>query len=290
MKYTDGDCMLNWKSIQKVDAHVHLLPDEVHKANPEADGELTYAIQDEHVTIMDTFNIEKSIIMPFNDPFLMSQQFSLEAVHKNIVALCEKYPGRYYAFADIDPRLSPQENAHQIKKLFPSQWFKGIKIHPNNTGIHIDDTYNDPIFALASELNIPIAIHSYPKSYVDIKKDDYCSPTRIAHILNRHKNVKAIICHLSGFQWEDCIGMDAYFDISAILPDYVKAWGIEKTKKIIRQFDIHRLLFATDFPCSRTLHAPDIYLSYFNILDDMNFSKDEILKIAYQNIHTILTL
>lgn len=279
-----------WKNIRKIDAHIHLVPDEVHQANPDSDDAFSYAVQDEHVRMMDEYNIEKSIIMTFNDPFLMSMDFSLDAVCRNLIEMCEKHPGKYYAFADIDSRLKAKENCEKLKEIMSNKCFKGIKIHPNNTGINIDDEYNDPVFELAESLDLPIAIHSYPASKKKYDNTDYCSPKRINNILKRHQNVKAIICHLGGFQWEDAIGLNAYFDISAILPDFEQEYGIVKTQDIVRQFGINRLLFATDFPCSRSLKPENIYDRYFEILDELGFSSDEIEKIAYQNIRYVIDI
>ncbi|MBR4461695.1 MAG: amidohydrolase family protein [Erysipelotrichaceae bacterium] len=282
--------MTHWKDIKKIDAHIHLLPEEVHQANPDSDDEFSYAVQGRHIDLMDRYNIEKSILMTFNDPYLMSIDFTLDAVHKNIIGMCEKYPGRYYAFADLDPGISPEENCSKLNELFPNEWFKGIKIHPNNTGINIDDEYNDPIFDLAEELGVPIAIHSYPSS--DKKHDpaDFCSPKRISNIMNRHRNVKVVICHMGGFQWEDCLDMDAYFDLSCILPDYVKEYGTEQTRKLLHRFDMDRIFFATDWPCSRSLDPGEIYERYFDLLDDLRLSECEINKIAIQNIKDFLGL
>lgn len=52
-------------------------------------------------------------------------------------------------------------------------------------------------------------------------------------------------------------------DISAILPDYVREYGIQKTNEILRQFGPARLIFATDYPDSRILQ-PDVNFSCLN--------------------------
>ncbi len=37
-------------------------------------------------------NIERAVIMPFNDPFLMSMAFSVDAVHRNLFEIPEILP------------------------------------------------------------------------------------------------------------------------------------------------------------------------------------------------------
>ena len=33
----------NWRTLKKIDAHIHILPDTVHTANPDADDVWMYA-------------------------------------------------------------------------------------------------------------------------------------------------------------------------------------------------------------------------------------------------------
>ena len=150
--------------------------------------------------------------MTFNDPFLMSMDFSAKAVHHNPKSICEKYPGRFAAFADIDPRNSPTKSVLELERTMKCSHFKGIKIHAANTQIAIDDPYYDDILTFAERNGIPVAFHSYPNRL----KKNVCAPNRIAGVLERHPDLIAIISHLGGFQWRDAVNLNAYFDISAI--------------------------------------------------------------------------
>ena len=77
-------------------------------------------------------------------------------------------------------------------------------------------------------------------------------------------------------------------DISAILPDYVRTYSIAKTNEILRKFGADRLVFATDYPDCRILEPDEIYSSYFDVLNQMDFTQEEAEKIAYGNIEHIL--
>ena len=74
----------NWRTLKKLDAHIHILPDAVHTANPDADDVWMYADLRQYVQIMRENHIERAVIMPFNDPFLMSMEFTADAVHRNL--------------------------------------------------------------------------------------------------------------------------------------------------------------------------------------------------------------
>ena len=276
--------MLDWKVIKKIDAHIHILPDAVHEANPDSEDVWLRSDLHNYRRMMDTLGIEKAVIMPFNDPWLMSMEFTVDAVHKNLFEMKQRYPGKFYAFADIDTRNTSTESVEAICKALAEYGLDGIKIHPNNTGVDLDSAYNQAIFAYAQEERIPVAIHSYPNS-----ANDRSAVYRIVKVLERHPDLTVIVSHMGAFQWEQLLPTHAYVDISAILPDYVRTYGIRKTNEILRKFGADRLIFATDYPDSRLLQPEEIYASYFDILNQMDFSQEEAEKIAFGNIEKILS-
>lgn len=272
----------NWEQIEKIDAHIHILPDTVHAANPNSDDPWLCTNLQQYSYLMDEQNIKKAIIMPLNDPWLMSMEFTVEAVHHNLWEMKEKHPGKFYAFADIDVRNSTAKTVEMLTKAIDVYGLDGIKIHPNNTGIAIDDVYNHPIFELAQKRNIPIAIHSYPNSESDVS-----ATKRIIKIMECYPNLKLIVSHMGAFQWEDLLRVRCYVDMSAILSDYAKTLGVKKTNEILRNFGVDRLLFATDYPDNRNLLPAEIYATYYHILNQMDFSEEEARRIAYQNAKEI---
>lgn len=143
--------MVDWRTIKKIDAHIHILPDSVHEANPDSEDVWIYADLHKYREMMDTLGVEKAVIMPLNDPWLMSMEFTIDAVHKNLYEMKQRYPGKFYAFADIDTRNAPAESVEAIRKAIEEYGLDGIKIHPNNTGIDLDSAYNQAIFAYAQE-------------------------------------------------------------------------------------------------------------------------------------------
>ena len=275
--------MIDWRTIKKIDAHIHILPDDVHEANPDSEDVWVYADLHKYREMMDTLGIEKAVIMPFNDPWLMSMEFTVEAVHKNLYKMKQRFPGKFYAFADIDTRNTSAESVEAIRKAIVEYGLDGIKIHPNNTGIDLDSDYNQPIFAYVQENKIPVAIHSYPNT-----ENDRSAACRIVNVLNEYPDLTVIVSHMSAYQWEQLLPTCAHVDISAILPDYVRTYGIAKTNEILRSFGADRLLFATDYPDSRILKPDEIYGSYFDILNQMDFTIEEAERIAYGNISEIL--
>ena len=108
--------MLDWSKVKKIGAHIHILPDCVHEMNPDSDPEesWTYAKIDDYIKIMDLFHIEKAIIMPLNDPYLLSTNFTISAVHKNLFDMKRVIP-------IVSTHL--QISIHVIHQLFLSNRF-----------------------------------------------------------------------------------------------------------------------------------------------------------------------
>ena len=276
--------MVNWKALKKIDAHIHILPDEVHEANPDSEDEWLFTDLHQYSAMMDNLGIEKAVIMPLNDPWLMSMEFTVDAVHKNLYEMKQQYPGRIYAFADIDTRNDPAISVQAIRRAVEEYRLDGIKIHPNNNGIRLDSDYYKGIFSYAQESNVPVAIHCYPNS-----EDDFCTAKQIVNIMEQYPKLTVIVSHMGAYQWHRLLPTSVYVDISAILPDYVREYGIQKTNEILRQFGPARLIFATDYPDCRILQPDEIYESYFTILDQMDLTQAEAELIVYGNLSKILS-
>lgn len=273
----------NWKSLKKIDSHIHILPNEVLAANPNSNDVWHYADLKKYLAIAKDFCVEKAVVMPLNDPWLMSMDFTVNAAHRNLWNIKKEYPDKFYAFADVDIRNTSGNTVSEIMRAVDEYGLDGIKIHASNTGIAIDDEYNAPIYAFAQRRNIPIAIHSYPDS-----ENDVCAAKRIVSVSERYPELKLIVSHMGAFQWKELLPTQCYVDMSAILPDYVRAYGIAKTNDILRAFGADRLLFATDYPDNRHLQPEEIYDCYMDILNQMDFTEEEAVKIAYANAKNLL--
>lgn len=273
--------MVNWKEIPKIDAHIHLLPDDVICANSGCgDPFVDYGGVSDYLSIMKKYNIERAFVMPFNDPYMMSMDFTVETVHFNLQQIAMVASQNLYCFADVDIRKDITQTISELEKALRQKEFIGIKLHPANIGYPIDGTYYDSIFQYANDNDVLVEIHSYPREHLT---DDVCSPSRIKNVLNKYPRLKVSIAHLGGFQYEELYGLRAYFNISSILPDVVKRFGIERTNAILRLIGVDKLVFATDYPDSRHLQPTEIYETYFDILGKMDFTHEEAERICKYN-------
>lgn len=273
--------MVNWKELPKIDSHIHLLPDDVIRANIGCgDPFVDYGTVSDYLNIMEENNIECAFVMPFNDPYMMSMDFTIDTVHSNIQRIATIAPQRLYCFADVDIRKDITQTITELEKVLQQKEFIGIKLHPTNTGYPIDGAYYDGIFQYANNNGVLVEIHSYPREHLT---DDVCSPSRIKNVLNKFPRLKVSIAHLGGFQYEELYGLNGYFNISSILPDLVNRFGIEGANRILRLIGVDKLVFATDYPDSRCLQPTEIYKTYFEMLDKMDFTKEEAEQICKYN-------
>ncbi len=273
--------MVNWQQIPKIDAHIHLLPDDVIAANRGCgDPFVEFGNVSDYLRLMDTYHIERAFVMPFNDPCMLSMDFTVESVHANLRDMAAGHREKLCCFADIDIRQGVERTVNELDRVLRQSEFVGIKLHPTNAGYPIDGEYYAAVFEYAQENGVLVEIHSYPREQLC---DDVCSPGRIKNVQSRYPWLKLSIAHLGGLQFENWRGVNAYFNISAVLPDLVDRFGIKKTNGILRSFGVEKLIFATDYPASRSIRPQEIYDRYFDILNQMDFSQDEAECICKHN-------
>lgn len=274
--------MPDWKEIPKIDAHIHLMPPDVIEANKEYHScFIDFGSAQDYLALMEQYHIERAFIMPFNDPYMMSMDFTVEGAHENLKRMTAANPQKLFCFADVDLRKNLSQTIEELRIILKNGSFLGIKLHPSNTGYPVDGDYYDEIFTFAEAENLPVEVHSYPRETLH---DDVCSPARIKTVLQRHQGLRLSIAHLGGFQWEELVDMNAYCNLSSILPDLTTRYGVEETNKILRKIGVEKLVFATDYPDSRSLKPTEIYDRYFEILSQMDFTQEEAEQICKGNV------
>ena len=106
--------MIDWKSIPKIDAHIHRPPPDVIENNwGNGDRFVEYGSVDDYLRLMDQYHIEAACVMPFNDPYMLSMDFQASSVHNNLLAMCLQAENCLFCFADIDIR-NPVETTLEL--------------------------------------------------------------------------------------------------------------------------------------------------------------------------------
>lgn len=271
---------MNWAKVPKIDFHIHILPEERREGFIKYDGiNSTWAKAklSKYIEYMDKYNIQKAVLIPTNDPYMYYPTRKTNEFISNIV---KKYPDRFIGFADLNFNGSYilDKEVNELEYAVKELGLKGLKIHPNNLNLDADDLRLIPILRKAAKLNIPVMYHSNPCM---TGFHDNSSPDKINKIIKVFPDVNFITAHMGGMKYLDAYSGCTYVDISFTLIELVELYGIEQTNRILRMFGPDRLIFASDFPEGN-------YATYFEILDKMDFTNEEIEKIAYKNAQKVL--
>lgn len=89
---------MDWKKLKKIDAHVHLLPQENLSWQ---EGEWKQADARLHAKLMERYHVEQAVLVPIND--LGTFYPDCEHTNRWLAAQMEASEGRLIAFADVHP-------------------------------------------------------------------------------------------------------------------------------------------------------------------------------------------
>lgn len=92
-----------------------------------------------------------------------------------------------------------------------------------------------------------------------------------------------IIAHLGGIASPELLEGECCVDISGALLGLSDLFGVRLCERLLRMIGVERVLFGTDYPVYG-------YQRYFQALDQMDFTEEEIERIAYVNAAKLLTL
>lgn len=279
---------MDWKTIKKIDAHVHILPKErleLFKSNP--DEPWAHAEMEEYLKIMEEYHVERAIIVPTNDGRLYYDTAS--KTNQWLGELQKQYPNKLYGFADIlkEGAYFYEDTPYILEEAVKDYGLRGLKIHPQNLNLDADSLELVPVLRKAAELKVPVIIHSNP---CRVGFHENSAPDKINKMIQIFPDVNIITAHMGGMKWQDAITGCSYVDISAVLPEFCNLYGIEQTNRILRRFGVDRLLFATDYPDVWFTKPEDVYETYCNLLNQMDFTVEEAEQIAYKNIAKLLGL
>ncbi|HOK56208.1 MAG TPA: amidohydrolase family protein [bacterium] len=94
------------------------------------DGKSLFSSPEQVIKRYDELGIEKGVLLPIVNP-----EVYLPQSNEEIIEICEKYPGRFIPFCNIDPRAitnSPEADFEKILNYYKSLGCKGIgEVMPN---------------------------------------------------------------------------------------------------------------------------------------------------------------
>ena len=153
----------------------------------------------------------------------------------------QEYP-RIFPFGTFHPDFEDWEK--ELQKL-KQAGIKGIKLHPDFQGFHLDDSRLEPIFEEIGG-HFLLMIHIGDRLPPE---ENPSSPQKLAALLKNFPKLRVIAAHLGGFMhWqyvvENLAGKDLYLDTSSSLmaiPDHLLF-------DIIKHHPREKIFFGSDYP------------------------------------------
>jgi predicted TIM-barrel fold metal-dependent hydrolase len=173
----------------------------------------------------------------------------LEQIMAHYSALQEKYQGRFYAFAAIDPR---RPNASELVRKALGVWkLKGLKLYPA-AGFYPHDPICFPLYEICQEFDLPVIFHTSPPGVPGIPR--FTHPIHIGDVQVAFRGLKIVLAH-AGHEiwWQEALAVaeghsHTYLDLSQWASDGLSNPG-EFLKKLAHMRDrigAHKILFASD--------------------------------------------
>ena len=146
---------------------------------------------------LDGAGIDMGVLLaPFlSDGYSIHDAESLRRANAHLARLVKQHPDRLVGFAVVDPR--DPEAAHDLRHAVETLGLRGVKMVP--TGWHADEDRVQPVFAVASELKLPVLFHS--GIFIDGRSGRFCRPASF-EVMRDHPGARVALAHV-GWPWTD---------------------------------------------------------------------------------------
>jgi len=228
---------------------------------------------------MDTREIDKAIVMGFPE-MITNQELS---------DIVKKYPKRIIGFAGVyDPKS--EQAVQDLTKAIKELGLQGLKLHPDCHSFSPSDEEIIPLIECATELDVPVLIHSYPGG---IRRGYFgkTSPETIDDLKANVPDATIIIGHMGFPRYLDLLTVaqipGVFVESSWCLTSIAELHGLEFTAKYLRMIGIDNVLFGSDWIGGQVGMEQERQLE---IITKLDLSREEKEKILGGNISEILDL
>ncbi len=268
-----------------IDFHTHIFPDSLAwKVMPKLTADFnepasTDGTADGLLRSMQESRIDLSVVLPVvTNPrqFRSITQFALQ-INERFEHVTQG--PRLLSFAGIHPDSADyMGELNTIKEL----GFKGIKLHPDDQKVLIDDIRYKRIIARACELDLIVSIHA---GYDPVSPQlIHAAPRPIARMLDDVRPQKVVLAHLGSNLFYDeaertLVGRDVYLDTSFS----IRHIEPDQMLRIIRNHGHKKVLFGSDVPWTSQKKDLKTFL-------DLELTPMEQEDILYRNARRLLRL
>jgi len=185
---------------------------------------------DELLGIMDAYGVSRAFMFCMDEP---DRHPEFRAPNDRTPAAAQRSQGRLIPFGRLDLSESPIEEARRCLE----RGARGIKLHPRAQRFLLNDERLAPVFAVASEWQVPILIHGgrgLPPIAADLSRLHEAYPD--AQLIIAHAGIADLAGLASAFAGEAGI----FFDTSV--------WSPVDLLDFYRQVSPEQVVYASDYP------------------------------------------
>jgi len=183
-----------------IDAHAHVFAFPKIKLH----GSTTFMSAEDQIAVMNAKGVDKAIILPLNNPETPAEHQSLGEV----LYICEKYPGRFIPFCNIDPRLPRRPDLIKLEDftLLLEQYREyGCKgLGEFTARMYWDDPSVLLLLEACAQVGFPVTFHTITAEVNSYGLIDEIGLPRLEKVLGLFPNLK-MFGHSQGF-WSEISG------------------------------------------------------------------------------------
>jgi hypothetical protein len=235
--------MLRRYSIMIIDIHNHI----VVKSSP------YYIPAEDFLEAMDDTDVDKMVILGKDYGFL-GDKLQSNLPDKDVADFVKAHPDRFIGFTAAHPDRDIKVNLERIDYAVNDLGLRGIKLNPHS-GFYPNDERLYPVYEKATELGVPVLVHTGVKSPVEGTRVKYCRPIYLDDVVVDFPDMTLIIAH-AGYPWVEetiMVGLysaNVYVDIST-LNQIEEAFGsdviLSTLRKLSSSLGTGRMLFGSDW-------------------------------------------
>jgi predicted TIM-barrel fold metal-dependent hydrolase len=198
---------------------------------------------DDLVREMDAHGVDLSVVLPL--PGIASNEF--------VQRECARHPGR------LTPLYNPEFDVakgtlRKMEAFFDSYAPKGLKIHPRNQGVTVNDGVVEEVLHWASEKDLPILFDVF--AWGGSLDNLALHPLAYHRVAQKFPNLRLILAHAGGYKLMEAFmvaksNANVFLDIS-LTPLYFKGSSLAADCGFLcRSLPAGRVLYGSDFPSVR---------------------------------------
>jgi len=202
---------------------------------------------------MDAAGIAKTVLLcPDFSYALPDCALTVEEALLEHRAILQRHPGRFEAFAGVDPRWGA-DGVALFERAITEWGFSGFKIYPP-CGYTASDPALFPFYEVCAARRLPIVIHTGPTSPALSFHESHPLACDVA--ARMFPAATFILAHASIAFSEECVMMacfrpNVYLDLSGFQKNLHSPNGLRDLERVISGGIVHKLLFGTDWPVFR---------------------------------------